>query len=164
MTVGDRHGQAMRATRRFSLTAIDGRAGQSLICLDGRALPDPVDGVALEAQFDLDDGGALLWLTDDSPYDEGLHVYLLSPAGRIVDAVEAGAPYTPGILDIRETGPDWARFTLFTNATVYRLDIRARARALFRTLRGWRYKSRLARHRLVVSVVEEGRDAVGSTA
>jgi hypothetical protein len=93
-----------------------------------------------------------------------LHVYLLSPAGRIVDAVEAGAPYTPGILEIRETGPDWVRFSLFTDATVYRLDIRAHARALFRMPRGWRYKALLARHRLVVSVVEEGGDGVGSAA
>ena len=115
-----------------------------------------VDGEVIEAQHELADGAALVWLTDDSPYDEGLHIYLVSAEGKIQDAVEAGSTFSPGILGIRESGGDWVEFDFFRNDQVYRLEVAAKPRFHLLLPPGWKYKTILARHRLSVTVARGG--------
>jgi hypothetical protein len=114
-----------------------------------------VDGLLLEAELELDDGGALLWLTDDSPYEEGLHVYLLDSGGELEDALEAGAHFTPGVLKILRSGEDWVEFRFFPGDSIHRLELMRRATFRLRLPAGWRYKRLLRKHRLRVQVARE---------
>lgn len=109
-----------------------------------------MDGVILEAQFELKDGSSLICLTDDSPYDEGLHVYLLDQNDAIEDAVEAGADFAAGILRIGQTGDDWMAFEFFSNDRSYRIEVTEKARFRMRLPAGWKYKRRFRNHRLLV--------------
>lgn len=146
----------MREARRHSLVEVDQEKHLARVVRDGKVLDFVVAGVILEAQFDLADGSSLLWLTEDSPYDEGLHVYLIGRGGELEDALEAGATFAPGLLEIRATGEDWVRFAFFRNEREYRLEVGPRARfRMFQPL-GWRYPRRLARHRLAVHSLQKG--------
>jgi hypothetical protein len=140
----------MREVARYSLVEVDPETHRARLARDGKALELAVTGVILEAQFELPDGSALIWLTQDCPYEEGLHVYLIRPDGGLEDALEAGAAYTPGILKIQATGETWVQLGFFGNGVVYRLEVEPRARARWLLPLGWRYKRRLAKHRLVV--------------
>jgi hypothetical protein len=148
----------MRTGERYTLSSTpDGR--RRTLVRRGAAGPGvPVDGAVIEAQHALPDGGALVWLTDDSPHEEGLHVYLLGTDDRVRDAVEAGAMWAPGLLEIRATGDGWADFAFFRNGSVYRLEVADRAAVRLRLPRGWRYKSLLSGHRLVVRRLGAGDD------
>ena len=81
----------MRPCTQYSLRIEDQGHPQARLMRDGAATEWRVDGVLLEAQFERDDGSVLLLLTEDSPYDELLHVYLLDGGGALVDALEAGS-------------------------------------------------------------------------
>jgi hypothetical protein len=72
---------------------------QSKVLFAGRALYLRIDGCVLEAQFQCVPGYLLL-VTEDCPYEEGLHVYLLGPAFTVLDRIELSRPYSPGILKI----------------------------------------------------------------
>jgi hypothetical protein len=145
----------MRPVTRYSLQPSEDRdGGRRVLARDGRTLAAEVDGSVLDAQLELADGSALLWLTDDSPYDEGLHVYLLGPEGVVDDAVEAGADFTAGVLALRAMGEDWVEFGFFKNSTVYRLEVANTPRLRLRLPTGWKYKKRLGAHRLAVREVD----------
>jgi hypothetical protein len=82
------------------------------VVLDGRVSDTLIDGTDLEAQFACDHG-YLLWTTYDVPYEELLHVTLVSADLHILDKVELGASYTPGILsNLAITAPDSIGFSL----------------------------------------------------
>jgi hypothetical protein len=140
----------MRPVTRYSLRSSDGEEGRVGLSRDGQPLPATVDGSVLDAQLELGDGTALVWLTDDSPFDEGLHVYLVAPNGTVEDALEAGADFTAGILELRSMGDDWVEFRFFKNDTVYRLEVNRTPELRLRLPAGWRYKERLRAHRLSV--------------
>ena len=92
-------------------------------------------------------------MTDDSPYDEGLDVYLLGPNDTIKDALEAGVFFGlggPGVLKIKKTGEDWVEFAFFLNGALYRLEIAQKARLRLPLPTGWRYKHRFSKHQLRV--------------
>ena len=141
----------MNPVKYYSLVDVDAEQCQARLARDGQVVGRPVRGALLEAQFGLGDGSALLWLTDDSPYDEGLHVYLLDQAGECVDALDAGWDFTPGVLSIDRFGDDWLEFRFFKNETTYRLEIRPQPRVRLRLPLGWRYQHWLRGHRLIVS-------------
>ncbi len=113
-------------------------------------------GSCIEAQFELESGDVLLWLSDDSPYDEGLHIYLLGGGVRILDVIEAGADFAAGLLRIHASGAKWVRFEFFTNDVEYRLDVFDRPVFRRRLPSGWRYGKWRWRHRLVVTEVDAG--------
>lgn len=140
----------MRLTDRFSLTPSDVAGRAVLGRRDGRGDAVTVDGTVLEAQHALPDGGTLVWLTDDSPYEEGLHVYLLDADGAVEDAVEAGAMWAAGILELGAHGAEWIELAFFNNDRRYRLTVEPTAGVRLRLPAGWRYKARLQRHRLAV--------------
>lgn len=140
----------MRAIDRFSLATSVPKGRRAVLKGPARAPVAEVDGIVLDAQFELDDGSKLIWLTDDSPYDEGLHIYLLGRDDLPEDSLEAGAIFAGGILKFREIGSRWVDFGFFLNSTVYRLEVKKTPRFRLWLPTGWKYKNVLKAHRLVV--------------
>ncbi len=140
----------MRSSRKYSLQEFDSQSDTSQLSVNGESLPTRVDGKILEAQFELNDGETLLWLTDDSPYDEGLHVYLINRDDEAEDALEAGAVFAPGILQIISAKENAVIFKFFKNDVKYKLSVEKQPRIKFSLLEGWKYKSLLAKHRLTI--------------
>jgi len=140
----------MQICQKFSLGEIDSQNGTSLLMADNIPLNIRVDGTILEAQFTLDDGDSLIWLTENSPYDEGLHIYLLGRADEIQDALEAGAVFAAGILEIISEKENTVIFKFFKNLIKYKLTVENQPRVNFFLTTGWKYKSLLQKHRLIV--------------
>jgi hypothetical protein len=107
----------------FELRPIEGNIARSALLWHGEPIALDVDGILLERQYCVE-LGYLLFLTDDCPYEEGLHIYLLNAERLLLDALELGAPYTPAILDnvIAETETALT-FSFFGNDQ-WRLDMR----------------------------------------
>jgi hypothetical protein len=145
----------MRAIDRFSLATSIQKDRRAVLKGPERVPVAEVDGIVLDAQFELDDGSKLIWLTDDSPYDEGLHIYLLGRDDIPEDSVEAGAVFAGGILKFREIGSRWVDFAFFLNSKVYRLEVQERPRFRLRLPTGWKYKNLLKAHRLVIFEAKE---------
>jgi hypothetical protein len=141
----------MRPVQRYSLVDVDREVNRARLVRDGQPLPLLVSGVLLVEQFDLGDGSSLLWLTEDSPFEEGLHVYLLGREGELEDALEAGATFAPGILKLKATGEEWVEFEFFRDEVIYRLEVERDARLRLCVPTGWRYEKTLERHRLRVT-------------
>jgi hypothetical protein len=119
-------------------------------------LPAQLEGSVLDAQLELEDGRILVFITDGSPYDEGLHVFLLTSAGEVIDTLEAGHAFAAGILTVDRLGPAWVEVTFFKNDVRYRIDVSETARLHLSLPAGWRYTRWLRRHRLSVSQVRDG--------
>jgi hypothetical protein len=143
----------MQLVERFALDGVDEQTHRSGLAKDGRQLRGKFQGLVLEKQFELPDGSFLLWLTEATPYEEGLHVYLVDDDGEVEDAVEAGAGFAAGILHILQIGPDWVDFEFFMNRNHYRLHVAESAIRLFLPA-GWKYKNLLSRHRLFIELLE----------
>jgi hypothetical protein len=72
-----------------------------------------VPGAVLEAAYRAG-GRILLLLTDDVPYEEGLHVALLSPDFRLLDRLFLGASGTTGVFrDPEPLSESELRFSFF---------------------------------------------------
>jgi hypothetical protein len=149
----------MRRCELFTVTSCT--QGRVRISAGGRECPYQLLGVCIEAQFALDDGRFLLFLTEDSPYDERLHVYLLSP-DRVIDAVEAGVDFASGMLEIHASGAHWIDVGFFQNDLVYRVAVedRPRFRTGFRLPAGWRYRKIIGLHALSVAIAPAAPRAV----
>jgi hypothetical protein len=145
----------MKPVTRYSIAEVDADRHKAQLALNGAPLPQWLDGALLEAQFD-NDGETLLWMTEDSPYEEGLHIYLLGPTGAVLDAMEAGAPFSPGILKMKDTGGRWLEFEFFETGALYRLQVEDRFGLRWPATAGFKYKHPLAKHRLVVKVICRG--------
>ena len=111
-----------------------------------------LDGENEVARHSLAEGRALVWRDEGSPYDNGLHVYVLAANGEVIDAVEASAPMTPGILEIRQARDGVVDFCFFRNDKTYRLTVgdTPKLGLSLGLPTGFRYKSALARHILFV--------------
>ncbi|HET9957269.1 MAG TPA: hypothetical protein VFQ61_22380 [Polyangiaceae bacterium] len=109
-----------------------------------------LDGLVLEAQSAMSDGQTLLWVTDGSPYEEGLHIYLIARTGEVIDVIEAGAPYSPGLLEILSTSEQSVQFRFFRPEVIYRLEVAPLARLRWFLPNGFRYERTLSRHFLTV--------------
>lgn len=145
----------MRKISRYSLTLPKTSTQRAELVCGRRRSGLKVDGLVLEEQFELADGRCLVWLTDDAPYDEGLHVYLIGDDDSPADAVEASSDFTAGILSISDTGSDWVEFGFFLNDIRYRLEV-GKFRHRVRLPPGWRYKRRFQKHSLMVTEVPDG--------
>jgi hypothetical protein len=82
------------------LAAGDDEPVRSAVHLHGRPSGAVVSGQVLEGAVE-SDGRYLLFLTDDTPYEELLHLHLLDVQGQLLDSADLGGPYTTG----RFTGP-----------------------------------------------------------
>jgi hypothetical protein len=141
----------MRATDQYSLVSTNQDGRRAVLKRQGQTQVVEVDGTLLEAQFELDDGSRLIWLTDNSPYDEGLHIYLIRQDGIPEDSLQAGADFAAGILKFREVRSWSIDFEFFLNSVVYRLEIEQTPRHRLWLPAGWKYKHPLKKHRLVIS-------------
>lgn len=132
--------------------------GKMLISKTGTPISVDVDGLMIDEQFELNNGNYLIWLTDDSPYDEMLHIYLINSKGDIEDAVEAGARLgmgPGGVLRIKSLGKSRVDFNFFSGIEIYRLEILMQKQRFRRLPNCWRYKNRFIKHTL--SITEVGR-------
>lgn len=145
----------MKAVTRLSIVEVDTDRHRARLALNGVALPRWLDGLQLEAQFD-NEGETLLWMTEDCPYEEGLHIYLMDATGTVLDAMEAGAPYSPGILKMKEASGRWLEFEFFLTGALYRLEVEDTFGLRWPATRGFKYKSLRAKHRLAVKVIRKG--------
>lgn len=131
--------------------ATEGRPWQARVLFEGRQTPTKVLGVRLEAQFRLGDRYLLL-LDDATPFEGGMHAYLLGPKLEIVDRRSLGLPYNPGFLHgIRRVGSREIEFSFFADDDVWRLIILDEPRRIWRDLtsefrlhmwEGWRLLKR----------------------
>lgn len=128
-----------------------------ILVRDGKALDIKTEGSVLEAQLELEDGSVLIWLTEDSPYDEGLHVYLLDKHDTLLDTLEASADFTPGILKITKTEENWVEFKFFSSDCIYQLEVTKEASLRVLLPMGWKYKKLLNLHKLIVHEIREGK-------
>ncbi|WCM95005.1 hypothetical protein M5C99_09955 [Acidovorax sp. NCPPB 2350] len=82
-----------------------------------------MDGAVLEAQFEAEDG-YLVFTTEDTPYEEALHIHWLARDGRVLDAVELSAPYTPALFkDAVRVAPRTARFSFFDDGRTWSVEV-----------------------------------------
>jgi hypothetical protein len=117
----------MRPIAHFALQVVTPVAADapphSRLLVDGQPVETTLLGACLDAQFVLD-GRYLLIMTDDIPYEETMRVYLLNSAFDVVDRLELGAPYTPGILArLSVVAPDRLEFS-FSGSDRWQLRIR----------------------------------------
>lgn len=86
----------MESKKLFDLVEI--RPERSIIKLSGSDKTVEVRGSVLEAQLELKNGWALILTTENTPYDEALHVTLLDRNLEVLDQVELSEDMTPGIV------------------------------------------------------------------
>ncbi|MBV1862355.1 MAG: hypothetical protein KUG77_28300 [Nannocystaceae bacterium] len=100
----------MKPSRQFEV--VDRLPGR--LRLSGPGGEVEVDGVVLEAQLQLGSGESVLWSTDDCPFEEVLHITLVSPTGKVLDAVDLGQAMQPGLFqDLKALGDRTAEFGFF---------------------------------------------------
>jgi hypothetical protein len=126
-------------TQTFSIRPIPdpdikGRAWQSRLVVEGEATSTRVMGVELEAQYRIGDRHLLL-LDDGTPFEGGMHAYLLGPNLEIVDRRDLGLPYNPGFLHgIHTVGPREVEFSFFSENDTWRLAVLEKPRRMWRDL------------------------------
>jgi hypothetical protein len=82
-------------------------------------------GAVLEAQFCVD-GGFLVFLTEDTPYEEALHIHLLDGGLTLRDSLELSAPYAAAVLaNLAITPADEITFSFFDKTDCWRLTVLA---------------------------------------
>jgi len=89
-------------TQTFRLTPA-AAPGFSQLFAGDKCVENQVAGVDLEAEYQVTVGQQtfyLLLITDNVPYEEGLHLYLIDDAFKLAEQKNIGAPYTPGILTV----------------------------------------------------------------
>ena len=91
----------------------DDSALPSKLMFAGKPVPGAFAGTHLDAQYRCS-LGFLLISNEDSPYEEALHITLLSPGLEVLDTLEMSHPYAPGLVrDLRIAGEDSLEFTFF---------------------------------------------------
>jgi len=73
----------------------DQELATSFATIAGRTSEEPLEGTVLEACIQ-HGNRYLLFLTDDIPFEDSLHIHLLDEALNRIDTVTLGAPYTTG--------------------------------------------------------------------
>ncbi len=114
-----------------------------------------LDGENEIVRHPLGQGRTLVWRDEGSPYDNHLHVVVLAADGAVLDAVEAGAAMTTGVLEIRGVQADLVDFGFFSNEQTYRLTVEGSPslRLPLSLPTGFRYKHTLARHILSITTL-----------
>lgn len=91
----------------------DDPAPSSRVLLHGRDSATIISGCVLEAAVEAE-GRYLLFVTNDCPYEELLHLHLLDAAGRALDSAALGMPYATGAFgNLRLLPPDRIGFDFF---------------------------------------------------
>lgn len=104
--------------------AVDQGSPRSEILIAGRPTGSVVPGSVLEAAVRCAPGW-LLFVIDDTPYEEMLAIYLIDAQGRLLDSAHIGGPYTTGSFSaLRLDPPATAHFRFIDDAdwSVHVLD------------------------------------------
>jgi len=99
-----------------------GLALNSELIWNDRLVGRVLAGAVMEAQFSLPDGGYLLLVTDDCPFEEGLHIYLLNAWYELLEQDILGCPYTAAIVEnVKVAGDNVVTFSFIGDhqVTVY---------------------------------------------
>ena len=97
------------------LSVAQGAVPRSELVIGGRNCGESVEGLVLEAVYPVA-VGYMLFVTDDVPFEEGLHLHLVDHDGKLLDTIFLGAAYTTGSLsELRRIAPDLFRFSFFEN-------------------------------------------------
>ncbi|HVK53737.1 MAG TPA: hypothetical protein VM532_01790 [Burkholderiales bacterium] len=113
----------MQSVDFFTLAPIEGELPQAKLLWRSESTGLVLDGVNLEHQVRIEDK-YLLFLTENCPFEEGLHIYLIDDSRRVLDAVEIGAPYAPGVLkNVQQIGGAAMSFSFF-GEDLWRLEVR----------------------------------------
>jgi hypothetical protein len=142
----------------FRLEPLPGDMPKSRVVAGGAATATVVEGVVLEAQF-RSEQGFLLLTSDDTPFEEALHVRLLDAQYRLLDGVDLGQAYHPGLLrNLRVSGDAELCFSFFgDDSWLLRVEPQARLRWGLRPYASVRYTGPwLRRHRLHLFKVQSG--------
>ncbi len=139
----------MQTIHRYSVKK-SASSKHSALFQDGKPLNLKIEGEVLEGQFETKEGNILIWLTDDSPFEEGLHVYLIDKHHNIIDSLEAGSIFSTGILKFIKTTPNSINFTFFLNESSYELIIEGKSTFRILLPTGWKYKKFLKSHQLTI--------------
>jgi hypothetical protein len=92
------------------------------IVIAGRPTGRFIEGVILEAALDCE-GEFVLFVTNDTPFEESLAICLIDGVGSVLDSLWIGAPYATGSFrDLVKVGPDTAQFR-FAGDTDWTLQI-----------------------------------------
>ena len=85
----------------------------SNVVFAGKPVHCKLAGSCLDAQYQCT-LGFLLMSNEDTPYEEGLHITLLSPSLDVLDTIEISHAYAPGsIRNLRIVGKNSLEFTFF---------------------------------------------------
>ena len=85
----------MKILSRESFTITPGESGCCVVAVNGRQTLEKLEGVYLEWCVELG-GRYLLFLTDDVPNEDQLHIHLLSPELALLDSATIGSMYATG--------------------------------------------------------------------
>lgn len=89
----------------------------SRICADGQPTDTIVAGAVWEACVGCD-SYYLLFMTDDIPYEDALHIHLLAPDMRLIESAQIGAPYATGSFrSLQLDGSDAVSFEFMGSTT-----------------------------------------------
>jgi hypothetical protein len=94
----------MQAIQTFTVRPVQESKGDSRLFADGDDV-GRVEGLVLEGQYRCGPG-FLVVTSDDSPFEEGLHFYLLDRSHGRLDDVSLGRMYHPGIYRDVVVAPD----------------------------------------------------------
>lgn len=138
----------MQPTSRFSLTPPTQATREDVprceLRIDGAPTGRFLAGQLLEQQFEVGTRYLLL-VTEDSPFEELLHLYLLDADLSLLDERELGQPYTPGVLqDVAPVSRDQLQFSFF-GGDLWRLTVLERPRRLWRDWTQAQPRRRLSR-------------------
>lgn len=82
-----------------------------------------VTGCVLEKQLDTS-VGHLLFLTENNPYEEALHIHLLSKDLILLDSVEIAANYRSGLFrNFKITQPNGLQFSFLDDAETWQFEL-----------------------------------------
>ena len=116
----------MRIADDVTTRLIEGQAEseppQSAVVIGGSPSGTVVPGAVLEAAVRAD-GCWLLFMTDDTPFEEMLSIHLLDRHGRLLDSALLGGPYSTGSFGALELAPPATIRFRFIGDTVWTVEI-----------------------------------------
>lgn len=130
-------------SKELNLEAVaEGEAGEVPSCrlhFDGRVVTPVLQGCVFEGSLELD-AGTIVFLTEDSPFEEALHIHLLDKHFQPKDHLVLSAPYTSGIVDALEQISSNRVVFEFPKSQPWRIDAYKEVVPLFR--RPWNLEFR----------------------
>lgn len=99
----------------------------SRICADGQPTDTIVAGAVREACVG-SDGCYLLFMTDDIPFEDMLHIHLLDSEMQLIESAAIGAPYASGTFRSLQLGDSGAVSFEFMGGTTWTVRVWDRPR------------------------------------